>query len=183
VLLLCSATAALAQDDIGYESGIHSFGMLFHTIVWFIIYLVIYALALPIGLTTLGLFRGFESEFIYWVLLLWGGGMGIDYLVYHMTGPKHNILASLLALPLLFGWTLFISTRSFADLMFQSAVRIALIVALVGAPWMGPTWRMQMITDTSKDGSMRPAVIAPRLRTVALPTLQVTSREDVFRDG
>jgi len=143
LLLLATALAVSAQtDDLlkEYMQPWQLFPQIVQTIVWSIIYLAFYAAALIISLSYLKLFQGFDTELLYWIGALWLGGMVLNALVYHFTSVSWQ--AALLALPLLFGWSLFINTRSWADLTVQNGLRVALVVALVCAPYFGPTWRI-----------------------------------------
>jgi hypothetical protein len=179
ILTLCflSVTAALAQDDAGYVTGMTTFSMLVSTLMYFLAYLVAYSIALPLTLSFIDLFRGFEVELIYWVLLLWGGGMGIDYLVCNkFLHFSHPLLAALLAIPLLFCWIVFISTRSFADLTWPNAVRVGVVLALVCAPWFGATWRFIPQPKQPFLNSSRPVAVC-RLAVALRPSISVDARE------
>jgi hypothetical protein len=147
VALLCTATVLLAQDeDIvdlvnQYPAGYQLMPQLIETIMWSAAYLLIYAAALVAPLMLWQRFTGFDSTMLAWIAVLWLGGQGINALVYRLT--PHGWLAALIALPLLFGWTLFLATRSWADVLWRDALRLSLIVALCCAPYFGPTWRIK----------------------------------------
>ena len=159
VLALCLLGATACAQDVGdstqqaFTEGARDFVIF----MWFACYLAAYSLVLPITLSFLQLFRGFETELAYWVLSLWAGGMGIDYLVARICNHHHQFFAALLALPLLFGWTVLVSTRRFADLTLDNAIRVGVVLALVCAPWKGPSFTPAPQKQTSPD-SARPAV-------------------------
>lgn len=138
-VLLCFATVALAQDEEinQYYSAFSGGKAIIMTIMWCVAYMLIYAGALVVTLAYLRLFEGFETETYWWILLLWGAGMVINTLAYRITPIPW--IAALICLPIIFGWTLFISTRSFADLTVPDAIRVAVVVAICCAPYFGPT--------------------------------------------
>jgi len=148
-----------AQDIDSPQRAMGNGLMGFVTFFYFVGYLIVYSLALPITLSFLQLFRGFETELVYWVLLLWGGTMFTHYLVYKITSI--HFLASLIALPLIFGWTVLICTRPFADLLLENAIRVGIVLALIGAPWLGPTWGFKPQPKPPVSDSLRPAVMYP----------------------
>lgn len=140
LLVLC-ATAVYAQEEYEYVGSFNLFSQVVSSIIWSAIYIAIYAGALIVPLAYLRLFNGYENEQLLWIGLLWAGGMVINALVYHIT--HIHFLAAILAIPLIFAWAVLINTRSFADLIMRDAVRVAAVVAVLCAPWFGPTWNVQ----------------------------------------
>lgn len=153
VLLLLAISAAVAQDDdvTTYVSTWALFPQIILTIMWSSAYLAIYAAALIITLAYLQRFGAVDGDLLIWTGVLWLGGLVINALAYALAGdllPQHpavgrQLLAAGLAIPMLFGWTVFISTRQWGDLTVRDAMRVALVVALVCAPYFGSTWRIQ----------------------------------------
>ncbi len=142
-LLVISLGSAVAQstDELinQYHSGPSVMGLLINTVIWSTVYLAIYTAALIVSLSYLKLFGGFDTELILWIGLLWGGGMVINAMAYHYIHAGSWVVA-LAALPLIFGWNLLISTRSFADLTLADAARVGIVIALFCAPWFHNTW-------------------------------------------
>lgn len=142
-LLVISVGSAVAQstDDLinQYHSGPSVMGLLINTVIWSAVYLAIYTAALIISLSYLKLFGGFDTDLLLWIGLLWGGGLVINALAYHYIHAGSWVVA-LCTIPLIFGWNLLISTRSFADLTLADAARIGIVIALVCAPWFHNTW-------------------------------------------
>jgi hypothetical protein len=137
---------ALAQDDDGYnpQALYLTFSQVMQTILISACYLLIYAAALTITLRTLNRFFEVDAHLLTWIGVLWLGGMAANALGYRLVGVHHPFLAGLVALPLIFGWTLFICTRGWTDLLFPAALRVAVVVAVVCAPYFGPTWQVGM---------------------------------------
>jgi len=109
------------------------------TIVWSGAYLLIYAAVLGGTLAYLQLFPGFDAAMILWMLILWLGGMVANFIGYAIS--DNHFLASLIALPLIFGWSMLVGTRSFADMLPRDALRISIIIAVLCTPYFGPTWQ------------------------------------------
>ena len=142
--LLACTSLVLAQDEeiVTIKNSYALFPQIITTLVWSFIYIAIYAAAVLIPLGYLRLFNGFENEMLTWVGVLWLGGMAINALAYMLVGDHHRIFAILIAMPLLFGWSVFVNTRNFADLVLEDAARVAIVVAILCTPWFGPTWRI-----------------------------------------
>ena len=144
ILLAFAAGTAMAQgtDDLikEYTSGPSIFVSLISTVIWSAAYLAIYTAALIISLSYLKLFGGFDTEFIIWIGLLWGGGLVINGVAYHYIHNPRTWVVALCTIPLIYLWNLLISTRSFADLTFSDAARVGIVIALLGAPWFHNTW-------------------------------------------
>ncbi|HEY3377492.1 MAG TPA: hypothetical protein VGL77_08360 [Armatimonadota bacterium] len=141
LLLALCASAALAQgEEAEYMGSFNIFRDIVQTLIWSGIYIAFYAAALLLTLGYLRLFTGFETEMVIWVAALWVGGMAINAVAYGIT--HNHFIAVLIAMPLLFGWSVFINTRNFGDLPLPEATRVALVVMLVCAPYFGPTWRI-----------------------------------------
>jgi len=140
VCLLLIATAALAQEEeIALMTGSYQlFHQLIRTLIFSSMYVLFYGAALVITLSYLKLFDGFETSTYLWIAALWFGGMVANFLAYKVTG--HHFGAALLAMPIIFGWGVLINTRSWADLTLPDALRVAAVVAVVCAPYFGPTW-------------------------------------------
>ncbi len=143
-LLLC-LTLAHAQDDVWQTSkdyqNSYKFGAdLLNTLIWSCAYLLIYAFALILTLSYQQLFLGFDASTFLWIGLLWLGGMIANYIAYALV-PQIHFVAALIALPLIYGWSVLVGTRAFTELTPRQALRVSLVVALVCAPYFGPTWQ------------------------------------------
>ncbi|HEX2951135.1 MAG TPA: hypothetical protein VHV83_16450 [Armatimonadota bacterium] len=160
LLLLCTAAAYAQTEEAEYLGNFTIIKDILMTIIWSAIYIAIYAAALLIPLAYLRLFNGFETEMLWWIGATWAGGLVINGLVYAITSKP--ILAALIALPFIFGWSLLIGTRSFVDLLPRDAMRIAVVVAILCAPWFGPTWRIQRHRPPAPEESR---VVAPQIAT------------------
>ncbi|HPM25337.1 MAG TPA: hypothetical protein PLP66_15620 [Phycisphaerae bacterium] len=132
------------EDDLGYPNVYAAFVQVVRTIMYSAAYLLVYAAALTLTLKSLNRFFEFDAQLLTWIGVLWAGGMAVNALAYAVAGSARPWLAALIALPLLFGWTLFICTRSWADLLLAGALRVAVVTALVCAPYFGPTWHVGM---------------------------------------
>ncbi len=143
---LCALALSLvyAQDDLQqqYQSSYQFSAQLLNTLIFSCTYLFIYASALVITLYFLQLFPGFDFSMFAWIAILWLGGMGANYLAYTLAPSKH-LPPALIALPLIFGWSMLICTRSFADLALSHAAIVSLVIALVCTPYFGPTWQIK----------------------------------------
>lgn len=164
LLLLCAivATAVLAQDEETLsKSYLHApatLGLIISTMLFTVGYLLLYAVAVVITLSFMQIFRGLDGEMLLWIGLLWLGGMGANYLAYRITAT--HWLAALITMPILFGWSLLINTRPWADLTLKDAARVGVVVMLVCAPYFGPTWRINSQTLPTTE-SLRPPVVMP----------------------
>ncbi len=163
-LLALGACAAMAQstDELieQYHSGPSVMGLLISTVIWSAAYLAIYTAALIISLSYLKLFGGFDTEFLMWIGLLWGGGLVINGIMYHYVHAGTWVVA-LCALPLIFLWSLLISTRSFADLTLADAARVGIVIALLCAPWFGNTWGFEVKTKPLVPVTQTSMLVAP----------------------
>ncbi|MEI7833472.1 MAG: hypothetical protein WCJ56_09785 [bacterium] len=163
-LLVMATGAAMAQstDDLinQYHSGPSIIGLLITTVVWSAAYLAIYTAALIISLSYLKLFGGFDTEFLIWIGLLWGGGLVINGVMYHNIHAATWVVA-LCTIPLIFLWNLLISTRSFADLTLTDAARVGVVIALACAPWFHNTWGFET--------PIKPLVPTTESRTITIP--------------
>lgn len=143
LLLLCVATVVFAQDDT--ESLIKSYakapsvGVGFIYIAASALYLALYAGCLIVTCSYLQRFTGFDGWVLLWIGVLWLGGMVANYLGYAVAG-ENKFLAVLIAAPLIFGWVVLISTRSWADLSLREALLAAAVIVVICAPYFGPTW-------------------------------------------
>lgn len=142
VVLLACATAAIAQDEEieAYTKTWSAFPQIVNNFILSVVYLGIYAASALIPMGYLKIYNGFETDMFYWIGALWLGGMAINALT-HAMFPSHAV-AVVLAIPLIFGWSLLMNTRDFADISFGDAWKIAAITAVVCAPYFGPTWRI-----------------------------------------
>jgi len=142
ILVASVCFADQTTDDLTnqYRSAPLFFGQLITTVVWSAAYLAIYTAALIISLSYLKLFGGFDTEFLTWIGLLWGGGLVINGVAYHYIHNPRTWVVALCTIPLIYLWNLLISTRSFADLTFSDAARVGIVIALLGAPWFHNTW-------------------------------------------
>lgn len=147
-MALCLAVA-YAQDDIWqlgkeYQNS-YTFGAdLLNTLIWSMAYLLIYACALVLTLSYMQLFLGFDAGMYAWIIILWLGGLTANYIGYSLV-PQWHFVAALIALPLIFGWSMLVGTRAFADLAPRHALTVSLVVALVCAPYFGPTWQTKKL--------------------------------------
>jgi len=152
LLLLCSAAAAFSQaDDLDqeintYTSAFNLGGPLIMTVLWSLAYLPIFAGGLVIPLHYMQRFTGFEASLLFWIAVLWLGGLGANYLGYVAAGEEKRWLALLIAAPIMFGWCLLICSRSWADLTLKEALLVAGIITVLCAPYFGPTWRFKRVT-------------------------------------
>ncbi|MHB9024609.1 MAG: hypothetical protein ACYC7E_10605 [Armatimonadota bacterium] len=137
------ATVAPAQEEEAQTmlTGYSTVPMVIKTIFAFAVYLLIYTIALIVPLSFLQRYTEFEVVYLFWVPILWLGGMGANYLAYLVT--DHRLAAALIAMPLIFGWSMLINTRPWADLTARNALWVSLTLALVCAPYFGPTWHMK----------------------------------------
>lgn len=131
-----------AQDDdlAGYTNVYPTFSLIVKTVLYSGAYLLIYAAALTLTLKSLGRFFEFDGQLLCWIALLWLGGMVANGIGYHLIGPRHPFLAALATMPLIFASSLLICTREWTDLLFSAALRVAIVVTVVCAPYFGPTW-------------------------------------------
>jgi hypothetical protein len=154
LLVLCVALAHAQADDVQTDvnqmhSGYSVIKDLTLTLGFSVIYLTLYAATLGVTLAYLRLPVEVDQDFIIWILSLWGGGLVINALAFKLAGAMAHTaaisapwwLGALIALPLIYGWTVLISTRGFADLTLQDALRVAIAIAIVCTPWLGTTWR------------------------------------------
>ncbi|HOF86581.1 MAG TPA: hypothetical protein PLZ36_00575 [Armatimonadota bacterium] len=148
VPLLLAALALLPrlawgqEDDLGYPNVYATVAQVVKTLMHSAAYLLVYAAALTLTLKSLNRFFEFDALLLTWIGALWLGGMAANALAYAVAGSARPWLAALVALPLIFGWTLFLCTRSWADLLLAGALRVAVVTALVCAPYFGPTWHV-----------------------------------------
>ncbi len=148
ITLLCCCAVAYAQDEDvtglinDYAAPWPVFKQSIATLIWSICYLPIYIGAVVGVLQYLQRFPGFDSDLLIWIGALWIGGMVINALAYAVPHHDKPVVAALIAMPFLFGWSYFISTRSFSDLLPAHAWKVALIVTLTCAPYFGTTWRI-----------------------------------------
>ncbi|MHB9131870.1 MAG: hypothetical protein ACYDBB_12395 [Armatimonadota bacterium] len=139
--VLACVTAAFAQED-SIPNPYSTFATILTTIVLFSVYLVLYAAGLMITLGYLNRFQGVDVMLLLWIAVLWLGGMGINFLADKIS-PQHPFLAALITMPLIFGWSMLINTRSWADLTVEDAWKVSLVLALICAPYFGPTWQVK----------------------------------------
>ena len=161
LLVMLCLSLAYAQDDaleLGkqYQNSYQFGADLLNTLIWSGAYLLIYAGALVVTLSIMQLFLGFDTSVYIWILLLWLGGMMANYIGYSLV-PQSNVVAALIALPLIFGWSLLIGTRSFADLTLRNALTVSLWVALVCAPYFGPTWHAKQLAPLNPNIAPSPS--------------------------
>lgn len=144
--LLLIAIAAFGQDELDEDVAMYTgtwplFKMIIQTIMWSVIYLPAYGIALVAPIQIMGRFQGYDQDALIGIAATWLGGLAINVLAYAIT-PKHW-LAALIALPIIFGWTMLITTRPWFDLLPADALKVSLVVALVCAPYFGPTWHIR----------------------------------------
>jgi hypothetical protein len=139
-LLLLPRALWAQENDLGYPNVYGTFNLIVKTILLSGAYLFIYAAALTLTLKSLNRFFEFDTGLLLWIAVLWLGGMGANAAGYALAGAHHPVLAALVAIPLIFGWTLFVCTREWADLLLPGALRVAIVTALCCAPYFGPTW-------------------------------------------
>lgn len=144
LLLLAIVQMAVAQDDIDNPyQGFSVMTYIISTIYWSSGYLLLYGAVLISVLVFMKLFPGFESALYIWIAALWVGGLFINALSYSIT--HHKFIAGLLGGAMIFGWSLLLNRFTFADIAWPEAKRLALILALICAPWFGPTLRTQIM--------------------------------------
>jgi hypothetical protein len=102
-----------------------------------VLYLLLYGAAIVTTMSSLKIFGGMDAELVTWIIGVWLGGMGLSWLTHHIMPHPAAVLVTM---PLLFGLTFFVSTRSWADLSTDHGWRVALVVALVCAPYFGPSF-------------------------------------------
>lgn len=183
--LLLLAAVAWGQDEEWkeYSSGFSLFSGLIPTIIWSSAYLLIYTAALVITLSYLQRFGGFDGDLFLWIGLLWFGGMVINAYAYRVAHV--NWLAAILALPCLFGWSLLVSTRAFAELTVREAIKVSLVLALVCAPYFGTTWHMGKTImpgiELDRPRTQAPAYLAVTAHAFSSPPLCEWVREDEYQ--
>lgn len=144
LLLLAMVSLAVAQDDIDNPyQGFSIMTYIISTIYWSSGYLLLYGAVLISVLVLMKLFPGFESALYIWLAALWVGGLFINFLSYSITHNK--FLAGILGGAMIFGWSMLLNRFTFADIPWPEAKRLALILALICAPWFGPTQRTQVM--------------------------------------
>jgi hypothetical protein len=170
LVLGCAATLAHAQDDdinvLANSYG--TFKLIIESVLWSGAYLLLYAAALVIPLIILGRFDGFEPTLLAWIGGLWLGGLFINAGVYAVCGT-HRWLVILLALPLLFGWSYLLATRTWADVLPTVALRLSLVVALVCTPYFGPTWHTRPRVKPPVESRLSEPAVLSRTGTSAMP--------------
>lgn len=169
-VLCVIATCAWGQDDLidTYTSSWSSSHAMLLSIICSVAYLLLYTGTAIITLSYLRVFNGFDLLIALWVLALWGGGMVVNQVLFKLTGTGHTFFTALLAMPVLYGWSYFISTRSWADITPENARRVALAIALICAPYFGPS----IVTPPHRP----PATNLGQARTPHLATLPVPVR-------
>jgi MFS family permease len=154
--LLCVAALAQVADDDPIQDYVHAwdfFGQLVRTILCSGIYLLIFPAIIGVTCSYLRRFEGVDGDFLIWSGLAWLGGMFINIGAYTAIerfwaltperGTHFNLIAALVTVPLNFGLGLLLATRGFADLTIRDAWRVALITALLCAPYFVPTWHFR----------------------------------------
>jgi hypothetical protein len=154
-LLLLATTWAFAQEEeVNQYVGAFQIGRyIIGTLIWSAIYLVAYTVVLVLTLSYFRLFSEFDTDMLIWIGVLWIGGLVINGVAYHL--GHSQFVSSLIALPLIFGWSTLIATRPFADLTWSDAAKISLVIALVCAPYFGPT--LYLPPKAPAESSQRPA--------------------------
>jgi len=155
LLLVCCIGAAFASEDplVDEYFSAFSLGPAIQTIMWSLAYLPIFTGGLIIPMHYLQRFTGFEAALMFWIAVLWLGGLGANYIGYAVAGEEKRWLALLIATPIMFGWCLLICSRSWADLTVKEALLVAGIITVLCAPYFGPTWRFKKVTapdDTAR---------------------------------
>ncbi len=116
LLVWGAVVPVLAQDDLINEyqhASTAVFAPMVFQVFLAVLYILFFAAALVISLSYLKVFNGFDAELAVWIGALWLGGMGITWGLHRVLPHPWAVVA---ALPLLFGWSFFINTRTWADL-------------------------------------------------------------------
>jgi hypothetical protein len=180
LLLLCLALAHAQSDDPLSEgkelyNGFSVMKDLTLTLGFSVIYLTLYAGSLGVTLSILRFPVEVDQDFIIWIVSLWGGGLVINALAYRFAGTLTHTtaltapqwLGALIALPLIYGWTVLISTRGFADLTWADAARVAVGIVIVCTPYLGTTWRFHPKPPPTPE--TRLVIPAPAMARCPLP--------------
>ena len=174
-LVLLAANLGMAQEeDIAQYVGAYTIGAsVVATLQWSIFYFGLYALGLYGSIIMQGRWAGFDATLLGWLVGLWLGGIAISGVVfYRIYPPFHpgtvNWPALLLSMLLLFGWSLLLGTRAWADLSLQEAAITSLVIMLLCAPYLGPTVRVVQPNQKVSIRALSPNTLidrcAPRLR-------------------
>ena len=148
LILLLSIVAlvslAFAQDDIDNPyQGFSIMTYIISTIYWSAGYLILYSAVMMMVLVQKRLFPGFDSALYIWMGAHWVGGLAINALCYSIT--HNHFLAGILGGAMIFAWSMLLNRFTFADIPWPDARLLALILALICAPWFGPTLRTQIM--------------------------------------
>ena len=171
LLLGVAALAVLAQDD-ELENPYQGFSVMSYVIsslYWSVGYLLLYGAVLATTLVIMRIFPGFDTDFYYWIGALWIGGLIINGVVYAIT--RHHFLGGLLGAGLIFGWSMLLNRLSIADIPWPDAKKLALILALICAPWFGPTLRTQAIPRTPPPAVEEEATMPHGRQSVCVPAM------------
>ena len=150
-MLLVTALAHAQDEDINqYISSYTIISSVVETFTWSMIYLGLYALGLGAAIVLQQRWAGFDVTLMWWVIGLWLGGSVITgvayYSVFPPLPPAHlgdpSLKATLLSMPLIFGWSMLLCTRTWADLMPKEALIASLAIMLLCAPYYGPNVRI-----------------------------------------
>ena len=163
-LVLLAAGLAHAQDeDINqYIGGYSIIASVVSTFEWSLIYLGLYTLGLGAAIVLQQRWAGFDFTFMWWIIGLWLGGTVMSAVIYYkLFPPPHagdpSLPATLLTMPLIFGWSMLLCTRSWADLSTKEALVASLLLMFLCAPYFGPTLRV--MPSKTMPTSRMPAII------------------------
>jgi hypothetical protein len=180
LVLLCVALAHAQGDDLSkdvsdYHSGFSVLKGLALTLGYAAIALTLVAAALGVTLAYLRLPVEIDQDFLIWLGTVWGGGLVISIFACKALAAMTHVdalavpgwQAALIAIPCLFGWTVLMSTRNFADLTWGDAWRVAVVVAVVSAPWFGTPWRFQSAPPPALSRVIPAPTVAAAVATLA----------------
>jgi len=173
LLILCCTRLALAQADdldqtINEYTSAFTLGPLIWTLLWSLAYLPIYAGGLVIPMIYLQRFTGTDANLLFWIALLWLGGLGANYVGYAV-GGTHRWLAVLIAAVIIFGWVVLICTRSWADLSLRESLIVAAVITILCAPYLGPTWRIERVKKPVEESRTHLYPVAGHYTRSSLP--------------
>ena len=142
IILLC-AHLLLAQEINQYVNGISAPLQILRIIAVSVGYYLVYLMGVTIPLSSLRLFNGFDGRYFLWISILFIGGMFITWLSFKIVGG-HKISGALIAVPLLFGWHLFVNSRTaISDLMPKYVLLITVILTILTIPWFGQLFEIK----------------------------------------